>query len=139
MKTQRKHVSLYLYCLPEVSACQGLTLPHSLCTSFISRCVLGSQNSFKFQSHVLFKYPSLKGATANGSVALQGFNYLNEVHSKKCVLGFFSFHNSTSICIFPLLIEINFPCCSVLQNTWMRLLFWKGNYKIRRLTTMRIS
>lgn len=32
-----------------------------------------------------------KGTAANGSFTLHGFNYLNEVHSKKCMLGFFFF------------------------------------------------
>ena len=135
VKTQKKDASFCLCSLPWGSYSAFLS-PRP----FDFQICIGQSAQLQIpQSHVFFKCRSLKGTTANGSVALQGFNHLNEVHSKKCMLGFFSFHSSTSISIFPPLIETNFPCCFVLQNTWMGLLFWKGNYKIRRLTTMRIS
>lgn len=90
---------------------------------FISGCVLDIQNSSIFHRVVCFSnVSSLKGTTAKGSVAWQGFNYLNEVHSKKC-WAFFLSTTPLQFVFFPLLIEINFPCCSVLQNIWMGLLF----------------
>lgn len=92
-------------------------LPLSPPLSFPGVCPAARKAPYSTES-CIFKCRSLKGIAANGSVAWQGLNYLNEEHSKKCMLGFFSFHNSTPICIFPLLIEINFPCCFVLQNTW---------------------
>ena len=47
-------------------------------------------------SHVFFKCRSLKGTTANASVALRAFNYVNEVHSKKGMLDFFCLLLSTT-------------------------------------------
>lgn len=82
-----------------------------------------------------------KGTAANGSFTLYGFNYLNEVHSKKCTLGFFCslqlcfivvfsviFKNKKTLhfsLYFSILIEINFPGCFIFENTWNRAIISK--------------
>ena len=88
MKTQKKDACLSLW-----GSHSAFLPPHPF---YLQMCA-GQPAQLQIpRGHVFFKCRSLKGITANGSVALRAFNYVNEAHSKRCMLDFFCLLLSTT-------------------------------------------
>lgn len=70
----------HLYYIPK-----DYSFPLRIHWFFASRCVLRCWEGSEFSRLVCSKCHLIKGTAANGSFTLHRFNYLNEVHSKKCI------------------------------------------------------